>query len=169
MADFYPQREDFPHQAQERPLGNVQRRVPHAPSPPAPRPSTPASPPPTHPVSPASPSVSEGHMSTPTFLPPYTDRTGTPNEDTDVESCSYKLSQSSLDDDSSRDSPSVSPSASPAITLSEEEEEEKKKGDPSYELRSGRGRSRARGPGASVHAHGRAVVLSAMIQWITSA
>ena len=33
---------------------------------------------PTHPASPASPSVSEAHMSTPTSLPPDTDRPGTP-------------------------------------------------------------------------------------------
>ena len=28
MAHFYPQHEDFPHQAQEQQLGSVQRRVP---------------------------------------------------------------------------------------------------------------------------------------------
>ena len=69
-------------------------------TPPVPHPSPPASPhpptPPTHPVSPASPSVSEGHMSTLTSLPPGTDRPGTPSEDTDVGSCSYKSIQSSL-------------------------------------------------------------------------
>ena len=128
--------------------------APHPPSPPVPRPSPTASPhpptPPTRPVSPASPSVSEGHMSTPTSLPPDTDRPGTPSEDTDVGSCFYKSSQSSPDDDS----PGDSPSASPAITLSDEEEG--KKEDPSYELCSGHGRSRAQGPGASVRSHGSA-------------
>ena len=120
--------------------------APRPPSPPAPRPSPPASPhPPTPSTHPVSPSVSVGHVSTLTSLPPDTDRPGTPSEDTDVGSCS---SQSSPDDDSPCDSPSVSPSASPPITLSEEEEEEKKKEDPSYGLRSGRGRSRTRGPGA---------------------
>ena len=98
-------------------------------------------------------------MSTPTSLPPDTDRPGTPSQDTDVGSCSYKSSQSSTDDDSPLDSPSVSPSASPLITLrkAEEEEEEGKKEDPSYELRSGCGcgRSRAQGPGASGCACGR--------------
>ena len=58
------------------------------PSPPGPHLSPPASPhpptPPTHPVSHASPSVSEGHMSTPTSLPPDTDRQGTTSEYTDV-------------------------------------------------------------------------------------
>ena len=57
------------------------------------------------------------HMSTPTSLPPDTERPGTPSEDTDVGSCSYKSCQSSPD----VDSPCVSPSASPAITISEEE------------------------------------------------
>ena len=49
---------------------------------------------------------------------PDTDRPGTPSEDIDVGSCSYKSSQSSPDDES--------PCDSPAITLSDEEEEKKK-------------------------------------------
>ena len=114
--------------------------------------------PPTHPGSPASPAASERHMSMLMSLPPDTDRPGSPSEDTDVGSCSYKSDQSSPDDDSPHDSPtpSVSPSVSPAISLSEEGAKKKDNVQgPTYELRNSCGGSRVNGRSVPVKAKNR--------------